>query len=104
MTLLNFSTALLIVLGFLYWLDASDKKQRATVIGRQACEKEGLQFLDDTVVLDTLRVCRSPQGGLLFMRRYHFEFTSDGGHRYSGEIRLLGRRLQQLTLQPYRIS
>jgi hypothetical protein len=103
MTLMNLSIALTIVLGFLYWLNAMNTKQLAVQLAKRACAAEGVQFLDDTVVLLTLRFQRNTRGGVSIFRRYRFEFASDGGHRYSGEVDLLGQQLQQLSLQVYRI-
>jgi len=103
MTLMNLSVALVIVLAFLYWLDAMNNKQLAVAAGKRACDAEGVQFLDDTVVLVHWALRRHPRGGLSFYRQYRFEFASDGGHRYGGEVVLFGKAVQKLTLQVYRI-
>lgn len=94
---------LFLIAGFLYWWEASRGKELARQVGRRACEAEGLQFLDDTVVLILARLRRNPQGQLTIYREYQFEFATDGGHRYGGEIILLGRQLHRVTLEPYRI-
>lgn len=95
---------LVLVAGFLYWWSASRGKELARVVGRRACEAEGVQFLDDTVVLVRMRLQRTESGSRAIYREYQFEFASDGGHRYGGEIVLLGKTLQRVTLEPYRIS
>jgi hypothetical protein len=90
--------------GFLYWWSASRGRELARHAGRQACEVEHVQFLDDTVVLVRMHWRRDGQGRWAIYREYQFEFASDGGRRYGGEIVLLGRELQRVTLEPYRIS
>lgn len=91
------------VLAFLYWMDAMNAKQLAVAAGKRACDAEGLQFLDDTVVLTRLRLQRTANGSLAFYRQYRFEFASDGGNRYRGEISLSGRNFERIFLEPYRI-
>ena len=92
-----------LVAGFLYWLDAARGKDLARWSGRRACDKEDVQFLDDTVVLVRARLRRNALGRLSIYREYQFEFSTDGGHRYGGEIIILGGMLQRVTLEPYRI-
>jgi len=40
---------------------------------------------------------------LRIYREYRFEFTSDGTCRYRGEIILMGRNVQHVTTEAYRI-
>jgi len=90
--------------GALYWWNASRDKELARLYGRHACEREDVQFLDDTVVLSRVRPQRNEKGQLVLRREYRFEFASDGGRRYEGYLVLLGHQLLQLTLEPYRIQ
>lgn len=103
MSFLNLFVAICLAAAFFYWLNAMDCKYLAVQAGKRACNTEGVQFLDDTVVLVRLRLRRNTHGGFSFYRQYRFEFASDGGHRYRGEIYLLGGRLEQVILEPYRI-
>jgi len=94
----------LLVAGFLYWWDASRGKELARQVGRRACETEGVQFLDDTVALTRVALRRGADDRPALYREYRFEFSVEGDRRYFGEIVLLGRMLQRVTLEPYRIS
>jgi len=94
----------LLVAGFLYWWGASRGKEVARQVGRRACEAEGVQFLDDTVVLTRVALRRGADDRPAIYREYRFEFSVEGDRRYYGEIALLGRILQRITLEPYRIS
>ena len=100
----NFFLLLVLFAGASYWWNASRAKEVARLFGRRACEREDVQFLDDTVVLSRVRLRRNANGQLVLRREYRFEFASDGGHRYDGYLVLLGHQLAQLTLEPYRIQ
>lgn len=91
----------LLAAGFLYWWDASRGKEIARRIGRRACETEGVQFLDDTVVLTRIALRRGVDDRPALYREYRFEFSVEGDRRYRGEIALLGQVLQRVALQPY---
>ena len=95
----------LLVLGGLtwYWLDAMRTKEIAVAGGRIACDEVGVAFLDDTVALCGVRLGRDNGGQLVLVRRYRFEFTSDGSQRYRGLLTLVGKQVDQLQMEPYRI-
>lgn len=103
MAFIEILTALIAVAAFFYWLDATDAKELARRGGRSACAREGVQFLDDTVVLAKVRLRRGGRGRLMIYREFHFEFTSDLSRRYRGEIILLGKQIESLVMDPYRI-
>lgn len=100
----NLFLLLALIAAALYWWNASRGKEMARLFGRRACDREGIQFLDDTVVLSRVRIRRNANGQLVLRREYRFEFASDGGRRYEGHLVLLGHQLQQLSLEPYRIQ
>jgi len=103
MTPAEFLTALIIAAAFFYWLDAMGTKEIARRVGRRACEDADVQFLDDTVVLTKVRLRWDGRGRLTIYREYKFEFTSDGSCRYGGEITVLGKQIERLAMEPYRI-
>ena len=86
-----------------YWLDAMRNQEIARRIGRDACAQAGVLLLDDTVALSRIRLRRNARGQMTLYRRYGFEFTSDGSQRYNGSITMLGRQLQDVQLDAYRI-
>lgn len=93
---------LLLLGGGWYWYDAIRAKELATDAGRKRCNDVGVIFLDDTVALVRLRLRRNGEGRLSIYREYRFEFASDGGARYGGEIALHGGRITRLDMEPYR--
>ncbi|UCH52839.1 MAG: DUF3301 domain-containing protein [Pseudomonadota bacterium] len=87
-----------------YWMAAIRSKEIARAAGRGACERAGVQFLDDTVELTRLRLRRDRVGRMAIYREYRFEFTSDGASRCRGELATSGNRVIRLTMEPYRAT
>lgn len=102
-TLLDILWLLLIGAGLWFWWNALGAHQRALRAAKQHCEQMNVQLLDDSVVLQRLRIQRSTRGPMTLARSYQFEFSSTGDDRYFGEVKLLGYRLQQVHLGVYRI-
>ena len=94
---------LLLFLAAWYWLDSLHIKHLASDAGRQECDRANLEFLDDTVVLRKIRLSRDKSGRVQIKRKYRFEFTSDEHNRYTGDITMLGKRVQHIALEPYRL-
>lgn len=99
-----------ILLGILFfsllwfWWDSSGVKEIAIRRARRLCEESGVLFLDDSVALYHIRLRRIGYGSLMFVRRYTFEFCTDGQQRYAGYIEMLGKAVQRTHLEPYRIT
>jgi hypothetical protein len=85
-----------------YWFDAMRALESAREAGRARCEALGVRLLDDTVVLAGISLRRDEDGRVKIARRYRFEFSGDGFSRHAGEIRLLGRRILTLEMDPWR--
>jgi hypothetical protein len=86
----------LILLGW-FWLDSLRAREIATGIGRAACERRNLQFLDQTVSLYRLGVRRRADQ-LRWRRVYRFDFSEEGVGRHTGYLILVGLELEELTL------
>jgi hypothetical protein len=84
-----------------FWFDSMRARERAVVLGRQACEREGLQFLDETVLCTRTRPARDADGRVRLRRVYRFEFSDNGMNRRAGSLVLLGERLEGLELEPF---
>jgi len=82
------------------WWNGIRAKELAVSHARQACKRENLQFLDQTVSLKRLRPTRSTTGSSCLSRLYGFEFTLAGEHRDHGEVELKGFTLVRVYL-PY---
>ena len=97
--------AIVLVVAFaLLWADSLRARERAVQAGRSACERYGLQFLDDTVAFARLRLARNDEGRLRIARTYTFEFSDTGNNRRDGAIVMLGGELQDLQFEPYRLQ
>ena len=91
----------LIVAGAALWIDSLRARERALAAGRRACERYGVQFLDETVSFSRLRPARDESGHLRLQRTYTFEFSDTGNNRRHGAIVMLGGDLQDMHLEPY---
>jgi hypothetical protein len=85
------------------WVDSLRARERALRAGRAACERYGVQFLDETVACSRTRLARDEDGRLRVERTYTFEFSDTGDNRRNGAILMLGAELQDLQLEPYRM-
>lgn len=92
---LIFLLALLAIIGG--WLKLSRGREQATHEARLQCRQHGLQLLDESVGLRSLRF-RRDSGHLLLERCYTFEVSIDGDDREPGRLWLIGRTLTGLSL------
>lgn len=96
--------ALLVLVAFGgYWLHSIRILEIAREAGRQACNREELQFLDDTVASISLSLARDDNGRRIFRRTYRFEFTETGNSRREGQVVMLGEWVESVTMEPYQI-
>lgn len=84
-----------------FWWQGDKIKSIAMQYLHQYCREQGLQLLDQTIVLKGVWPRRNDFGSLQLHRRYEFEFTSTGEERYRGSIELNGRRLQRIELDAH---
>jgi hypothetical protein len=101
MSATDFIVIVILISVFLYWLDSIRAKEIATGHSRDACKKVLLEFLDETVVIKKVRLRRNSLGRLMFYREYQFEFTSTGEYRYKGVVKLLGKYLLDIEMEPH---
>lgn len=90
----------LAALGWL-WFDSMRAREAALVAGRRACERERLQFLDETVECVSLRPARHDAGHRVLRRVYRFEFSDNGDNRRAGTVVMLGGEVESLTMEPF---
>ena len=84
-----------------YLWAAIKAKEIAIRAGHQACEKQNLQFLDQTVVQRRVRLGLDERKNPCWIREYHFEFATDGELRYGGQMLMHGHRVHKLSLDPF---
>src|SRR5262245_61817151 len=95
---------LLIAAGIAFWIDSLRARERALAAGRAACERNGLQLLDETVAGSSLRLARDDAGSVRFRRVFVFEFSDNGNNRRRGSVVVLGAEVQDLYIEPYPVQ
>jgi hypothetical protein len=88
----TFSIAVLAALAWL-WFDSVKARDIAVAAARRACAADGVQFLDDTVAIASLKPARDDDGRLVLRRAYAFEYSVVGDDRRPGSIVLLGQQV-----------
>lgn len=90
----------LLVAGAWFWLDTLKAREAGVAAARDACEADGLLFLDDTVAGRHSRLVRDDDGRLRWQRTFVFEYSDTGDNRRSGSVTLLGHEVELLQLEP----
>ena len=93
---------LLFALAAFAWLvwDNLKAREAAVVASRRLCKEEGVQLLDDTVAMQSLRPVRDGQGRLRLRRIYVFEYSDTGYDRHKGSVTLVGEHVTSLYINP----
>lgn len=89
---------LLCVLAVWFLVDSMRTREIATHIGKRACERHEVQFLDGTVALTHVRLRRDRSGSPRIGRIYQFEFSESGENRRRATISMLGVQLEVLQM------
>jgi hypothetical protein len=63
-----------------------------------------VQMLDDYVALNGIRLKRDKLRKMQIQRSFLFEFSSTGYERYQGTVLMLGRQVESIYMEPYRIE
>ena len=104
MSIPDFIILLFLTASIFYWFDSIRAKEIATKHASAECKKVLIEFLDDTVVIKKVRLRRDTQGRIAIYREYQFEFSSTGEYRYKGLVRLLGKYLIDVEMEPYQVN
>lgn len=83
------------------WLAGLRARDAAMDAARRACDAEGVQLLDDTVALESLRPRRDSDGAVALRRIYHFEFSDTGDNRLHGSVTLVRAEVEAVYLEPH---
>lgn len=89
----------LVLLGW-YWHDSVRARDAGKAASRSACARNDYQFLDDTVVLHSIRPVRDDYGRLLLRRIYAFEYSDNGDNRRRGNVTLFGDEVVNVYVGP----
>lgn len=102
MDLGNLFAFLLLGTAAAWWWRAHGIRERALLLARQHCQRQGVELLDEAVALRRLRFTRNARGVLCLLREYAFEFTASGQDRYHGSITMFGQQPGPVQLDAFR--
>ncbi len=100
MDLLELLGLALLLAAVWLWLDSLKARETGIRAAQSACDEERLQFLDDTVVIRSLRLARDDDGQLKLRRVYAFEYSDNGDNRRPGSVTMLGQQVEYLHIRP----
>jgi hypothetical protein len=89
---------LVLCLSGWFWLDSIKVRELGVKAARDACQREGVQLLDDTVSIRSVRLGRNDDGRVCLRRVYDFEFSGSGDDRQRGSVILLGTEVEMLDV------
>jgi Protein of unknown function (DUF3301) len=95
--------AIALIIGGWLFFEALRAREAAVRATREACRRQGLQLLDDTVHGTRLRLARDAEGIVRVRRTFEFDFSEDGFNRRSGRVVMLGPTMESLQLDPYAV-
>jgi hypothetical protein len=90
----------LVIVARLWW-DFVGAKWRARSAARAACQRAGMDFLDELALTHWHINWRH---GPRVQRLYEFEFCAEGPERYQGWVQMAGSTITQVQLEPYPIQ
>lgn len=88
------------ILAIRLWWTGSRAHELAVQHAQRACRQQQLQFLDQTVALSAMRMGRNATGATSLVRKYRFEYTSEGAHRDTASVTMHGHQLKRIEF-PY---
>ncbi len=90
----------LLLLAAAAWFVWDSLKAREAAIGacRALCKAEGLQFLDETVAMQSVRPVRDSRGQVRLQRTFAFEYSDTGNDRRKGYVTLIGSVVVALNI------
>lgn len=93
MPTLEILSLILLLATLWFWMDSLKTREIGVDASRRACAAEDLQFLDDTVALEGMRLARNEAGRMTLRRTYGFEYSDTGNNRRKGHVTLLGHQV-----------
>jgi hypothetical protein len=92
---------LLVVALLALWAHHNKISDKAVNAAKIHTESQGLQHLDQGVILAKIRFRFTPPLALKVERIFRFEFSSVGDRRYFGWVTMHGMRVKSVELQPF---
>lgn len=88
---------------FWFWFDSLRAREAGVDAAREACRREGLQLLDETVVGRGVRPARDENGRLRLQRAFDFDYSRSGFDRHHGSVVLRGREVVLVDLGRWQV-
>ncbi len=104
MTLAELLVVLAIAALVWFWFDSLKAREAGIDAARRACLREGVQFLDETVVGHGLRLARDDRGHVVLRRAYAFEYSVSGDDRHAGSVVMEGREVVLVDVTAHRLA
>lgn len=95
------SLILLMILAtaaFSLWNAHQAAFETARRLSQEACAREHVQWLDDSVHLVRWQPQRKPDGRIALLRTYRFDFSETGANRITGQIRIQATQFVDLDI------
>ncbi|MDH5300542.1 MAG: DUF3301 domain-containing protein [Gammaproteobacteria bacterium] len=96
--LLDIVIVLLLFLAGVFWWKTTQAREHAQRIALTACNREGVQLLDQSVALKSMKIKRSARRGWVLVRYFGFEFSCTGDERREGVVAMIGNRRDYLVM------
>jgi hypothetical protein len=84
MSTLSVIIALLVLVWI--WHIGQSSRDKAVATARETCQRQGIQFLDGTAALQSIKPAWSRKEGPVLQRTYTFDYSTDGITRFTGCI------------------
>jgi hypothetical protein len=94
----NLLLILLLAAGAWFWWDSMNAREQAVKAAARACQQINVQFLDQTVALESIKPSRNDQGRAVLRRIYGFEYSIERVERRKGRAILCGQVLEQVQV------
>ena len=87
-----------------FWFDSLKAREAGVEAARRACLREGVQFLDETVLGHGLRLARDKALSKHIVADLTFEYSVSGDDRYGGSVVLEGREVVLVDVSAHRLA
>jgi hypothetical protein len=81
-----------------YWFSGTRVRELAIVAARRTTAAADVQLLDQSVSLARVSMSRDKGGRWRLWRQYRFEYSRDGVSRETGQVIMLGRKLETVIV------
>ena len=81
-----------------FWQSNARARELANRVAEQVCDREDLQFLDGTTLLNRIRLKRNSEGKLTLVRQFQFDFYN-GHERLNGKITVIEHKITDIYIE-----